>query len=82
MSQKRKRNYSVVCTCVVCGRRFRASRADAKYDSDACRKKASRDRVGQKQNVNLPDASQMTFAHLDKMVTYYDREIMAFVSLS
>lgn len=82
MSQKRKRNYSVVVSCVVCGRRFRASRTDAKYCSDVCRKKASRDRVGQVKKVNLPDASQMTFAHLEQIVTYYGREIMATVSLS
>lgn len=74
MSQQRKRNYSVVVNCVICGRRFRASRTDAKYCDDNCRKKASRSRAGQKQKVNPPDASQMSFAHLDTLLT--DREII------
>jgi hypothetical protein len=82
MSQKRKRSYSVMCTCIVCGRRFRASRTDAKYDTPACRKKASRERVGHKKKSNTPDASQMSFNHLESLVTYYDREIMANVELS
>jgi len=68
MAQKRKRSYSIVCTCVVCGKRFRASRTDAKYDSAACRKQASRGRGGQKRKTNLPDASQMSFAALEKLV--------------
>jgi hypothetical protein len=71
MSQKRKRSYSVVCRCVVCGRPFRASRTDAKYDTPACRKKASRDRGGHKKNVNPPDASRMSFAHLEYLAEEY-----------
>lgn len=65
MSQNRKRSYSVVCTCVVCNRRFRASRTDALYCSAACRKKASRDRAGQVKHRNVPDASQMTMDDLE-----------------
>jgi len=68
MSLKRKRNYSVMCTCVICGRRFRASRTDAKYDSDACRQKASRDRGGRRKKNNPSGASQMTLAQLDALL--------------
>lgn len=62
---KRQRSYSIMCTCDVCRRRFRASRKDAKYCSDVCRKKKSRSRAGQDHNLNTPDASRMTFYHLD-----------------
>jgi hypothetical protein len=71
MSKKRKRYYSVVCRCVVCGRPFRASRTDAKHDTPACRKKASRDRAGDKKKLNPPDASQMSFAHLEYLAEEY-----------
>jgi len=67
VSQKRKRNYSIGCRCSVCGRTFRASRADAKYCSAQCRKKASRSRVGQAVTLNVPDASQMTLEHLEAL---------------
>jgi len=69
MSQKRKRSYSVVCSCVICHRRFRASRKDAKYCGANCRAKASRDRVGEKKKDNMPDASQMNFMHLETLLT-------------
>lgn len=68
MSQERKRSYSVMCKCVVCGRRFRASRSDAKYDTDACRKKASRDRVGQEKKPKVSYASQMSMLDLDELL--------------
>jgi len=68
MSQKRKRNYSVMCRCVVCTRSFRASRTDAKYCSDVCRKKAHRSRVGQPKKRNPSDASQMTLSQLDDLL--------------
>jgi len=67
VSQKRKRNYSIGCRCSVCGRAFRASRADAKYCSAQCRKRASRSRVGGAVSLNVPDASQMTFEHLEAL---------------
>jgi len=68
MQKKRRRSYSVVCSCVVCGRRFRASRTDAKYCGGACRKKASRDRVGQSKNPFRGQPSQMTLADLDGLL--------------
>lgn len=68
MSQKRKRSYSVMCSCVQCGKRFRASRTDAKYCGDVCRKKASRSRVGQSAKSVRGQSSQMTLADLDGLL--------------
>lgn len=40
---QRQRYYNRTCTCEWCERVFHASRYDAKYCSDGCRKQASRE---------------------------------------
>jgi len=40
---ERQRYYNHQCTCEWCERIFQASRYDAKYCSDGCRKQASRE---------------------------------------
>lgn len=77
MPQKRKRSYSVVCHCVVCGSRFRASRTDAKYCKPACRKQASRARAGLPLDTNLPNASQMEIHFLDALLDSLPYSIVA-----
>jgi len=77
MSANRKRNYSVVCHCQVCGKRFRASRTDAKYCGTACRKQASRARAGLALNPNLPDASQMELHYLDSLLDTLPYSVVA-----
>jgi len=77
MVQKRNRNYSVVCTCVVCGMRFRASRTDAKYCKPACRKQASRKRGGKPLLPNMPDASQMDLNFLDALLDHLPYSVVA-----
>lgn len=71
MPAKRKRNYSIGCRCVICNRPFRASRVDAKYCGDVCRKKASRDRVGQVKKPNVSQSSQMSFEILEYLAQEY-----------
>ena len=68
MQKKRNRSYSVMCSCVVCGRKFRASRTDAKYCGGACRKKASRDRAGQAASVKAYQSYQYRLEDLDRLL--------------
>lgn len=69
MAIKRKRNYTIGCRCVLCNRPFRASRADAKYCGDACRKKASRSRAGQSPKDKHGHSSQMSMFELETILT-------------